>query len=543
MKDLWRAILLLGILSISWSLLFAIDIPTPQSPQDPYAGLSPIELSKRGDEAYNAGRFDEAEKIYAALLKAIPDDPVAKQKVQELKDRRQQAEAESKRKTEMADKLKNADYFLLKGDEVYKAGDYSTAASYYIKVAEVDVAFKDAGVKYWLSKAKTAILTSDTPALLEAWNKLKSMIIPDSLKADYVALSPLPGEVKVNPVDGLEYVYIPPGSFIMGCVNGDPSCLQQEKPSYEVKVVQGFWICKTETTIGAYKKYCSSRGKTLPVSKDYNANLLDDSLPITNVSWEDASGYCTWAGGKLPKESEWEYSARAGTSSYYYWGNYIDSDYAWYNINSGKFPHSVGEKKPNSFGLYDMLGNVHEWCSDWYRPNYYNPVDLASGQEKVLRGGSVNSDLNQLRASWRLKLNPSNRYDDLGFRCVLDPMFFQKPIEQVMTPSTSSTLIPTTDTSVSTKIEVDYSKSLVGKYMMRNRDRYGKNADDLLVLLPDGKSTFTSGASGTSIKCNWKVEDNILSIRWLILPPDKYRIEKDILIGIKNNVVWEKQEE
>lgn len=523
--------------------IFAIDIPTPQSPQDPYAGLSPIELSKKADDAYNAGRLDVAEKIYAALLKAIPDDPSAKQRLQELKERKQQKEAEARKKSELAEKLKNADYFIAKGDEAYKTNDFSTAASYYFKIAEVDEAFRDAGAKYWLSKARASMATSDTATLLEAWTKLKSIDIPISLKEDFTNLSPLPGEVRVNPIDSLEYIYIPPGSFQMGCVAGDPSCLQQEKPSHEFRVTQGFWMCKTETTIGAYKKYCSSLGKTLPVSKDYNANTLDESIPIANVSWEDASGYCAWAGGRLPKESEWEYSARAGTSTYYYWGNYIDGDYAWYNMNSGKFPHAVGGKKPNSWGLYDMLGNVHEWCSDWYKQNYYTSGDLLSGQDKVLRGGSVNCDLNMLRVSWRLKLNPSNRYDDLGFRCVLDPMFFQKPIEQVSTQTTPITAPNTTASPSSNCIEVDYTKSLVGKYMMRNRDRYGKNANDLLVLLPNGKSTFTSGESGTSIKCNWKVEGNILSIRWLILPPDKYRIENDILIGIKSDVVWEKQRE
>jgi tetratricopeptide (TPR) repeat protein len=144
---------------------------------------SPLELSEKADAAYAAGQFDEAEPLYAAVLRAVPDDPLATKRLTEITGRRQQAE-----------KLKNADFFLTRGDDAYRTGDFALAASYYIKISEVDESYHDAGAKYWLSKARAAKATGDQASLREAKGKLKRMALPESLKADQAGLCPAPDQ-------------------------------------------------------------------------------------------------------------------------------------------------------------------------------------------------------------------------------------------------------------------------------------------------------------------------------------------------------------
>ena len=164
---------------------------TASPSKDPYAGLSPLELSEKADAAYRDGRFDDAEKLYSAVLRSVPDDPFASQRLKELSARKRQAEAEAQRQAERAEKLKNADYYLTRGDDAYKAGDFPVAASYYIKVAEVDESYRDAGGKYWLSKAKAAKAKGDTAALCEAMGKLEAVTVPEPLVFDLVNLGPV----------------------------------------------------------------------------------------------------------------------------------------------------------------------------------------------------------------------------------------------------------------------------------------------------------------------------------------------------------------
>ena len=187
--------------------------PTASPSKDPYAGLSLLELSEKADTAYKAERFDEAEKLYSAVLRAVPDDPLASKRVKELSVRRQQAEAEAQRQAERAEKLKNADYYLTRGDDAYKAGDFPVAASYYIKVAEVDESYRDAGVKYWLSKAMAAKAKGETAKFSEARGKLKQMAVPETLKGDLAGLGPEAGEARTSSKDGLEYVFVPSRHF------------------------------------------------------------------------------------------------------------------------------------------------------------------------------------------------------------------------------------------------------------------------------------------------------------------------------------------
>jgi serine/threonine-protein kinase len=229
------------------------------------------------------------------------------------------------------------------------------------------------------------------------------------------------GEVRVNPNDGLKYVWIPPGSFQMGCSPGDTECKSEEKPPHQVTITKGFWLGQTEVTVGAYKRFAMATGQQMPTNDNLdggplNAGWGDEAMPIVNVSWEDAHDYCTWAGGRLPTEAEWEYAARGGSTEARYGA--ID-EVAWYSNNSGVKTHEVGQKRANGFGLYDMLGNVWEWVNDWYDENYYqhspsqDPIGPTSGWLRVQRGGSFSS----MSASVSVRARGNPEEIDFGFRC------------------------------------------------------------------------------------------------------------------------------
>jgi formylglycine-generating enzyme required for sulfatase activity len=216
-------------------------------------------------------------------------------------------------------------------------------------------------------------------------------------------------DTRVDPKDGLVYVYIPPGSFRMGCSPGDKECGSDEKPTHRVTITKGFWLGQTPVTQAAYQRV---KGKNPSWYKG-------DNRPVERVTWNDAVEYCRAIGGRLPTEAEWEYAARAGTKG----ARYGDLDaIAWYSGNSDGQTHEVGQKKPNGWGLYDMLGNVLEWMADWYG-NYSagdqsDPPGASSGQFRVLRGGSGVNASNNARASYRNQDAPGVGSANVGFRCV-----------------------------------------------------------------------------------------------------------------------------
>ena len=233
-----------------------------------------------------------------------------------------------------------------------------------------------------------------------------------------------PGTVRVNLQDGLNYVWIPAGTYTMGCSPGDSECYSNESPSHSVTISKGFWMGQTEVTVGAYKRFAQATGRAMPSGPPWDSGWSQDNLPMVYVNWDDARSYCTWAGGRLPTEAEWEYAARAGTQTKYYFGNDAGllGDYAWYSSNSGSVAHTVGQKKPNAWGLYDMLGNVWEWCQDWYGSYPSQPVTdpqgPSSGSYPILRGGSWYFDARDARVSGRDYLNPGFRHSLVGVRCV-----------------------------------------------------------------------------------------------------------------------------
>jgi formylglycine-generating enzyme required for sulfatase activity len=235
-----------------------------------------------------------------------------------------------------------------------------------------------------------------------------------------------PAEAKANPIDGLKYVWVPPGSFMMGCSPGDNECDPEndEEPSHPVTISKGFWLGQTPVTVAAYKRFAQETGAQMPPPPDFNMAWSNEQMPIVRVTWDDARAYCTWAEGRLPTEAEWEYAARGGSTG----GRYGPLDeVAWYAGNSGGRAHEVGQKYPNSLGLYDMLGNVWQWVNDWYDHEYYHhspatdPQGPSSGRVRVLRGGCWVNEARIVRVSDRNVGSPGGRgISGEGFRCALE---------------------------------------------------------------------------------------------------------------------------
>ncbi len=152
---------------------------------------------------------------------------------------------------------------------------------------------------------------------------------------------------------------------------------------------------------------------------------LQDSLPVDRVTWEEADAFCRETGGRLPTEAEWEYAARAGSASTFYWGVESPKDYAWYRDNSENRTQKVGSKKPNGWGLYDMAGNVFEWVQDWYgdysQVEVDHPKGPGAGTAKVIRGASWYSESGSLSLTARYNNRPGFRNFKVGFRCAQDP--------------------------------------------------------------------------------------------------------------------------
>jgi formylglycine-generating enzyme required for sulfatase activity len=222
------------------------------------------------------------------------------------------------------------------------------------------------------------------------------------------------GDTMVNAKDGLTYAWIPPGIFTMGCSPGDSECQNYEKPAHPVKITRGFWLGATPVTQAAYRRVIGTNP----------SSFRRDDHPVETVSWDDADRFCNQIGGRLPSEAEREYAARAGTTDSRYAA--LD-DIAWYAANSGEQTHPVGQKKANAWGLYDMLGNVVEWTTDFFDGEYYrrssaeDPLGppVGSGQ-RILRGGSWATAARDVRVSFRGATEPGIRRSGIGFRCVAE---------------------------------------------------------------------------------------------------------------------------
>ena len=216
------------------------------------------------------------------------------------------------------------------------------------------------------------------------------------------------------------FVTVDGGTYTMG----SPDSIGSDDEVQHTAYVSTFQIQTTEVTQELYE---------LVMFANPSENKAWKDMPVTNVSWNDCEEFIkklneiTGKAYRLPTEAEWEYAARGGSKSqgYIYAGGITIDELGWYEGNSGKTVHVVAEKKPNELGLFDMSGNVWEWCSDWYGPYRLdskgsdNPKGPDNGQDRVLRGGSWNRNANYCRTAHRNRTGPDYRGNNNGFRLVL----------------------------------------------------------------------------------------------------------------------------
>ena len=215
-------------------------------------------------------------------------------------------------------------------------------------------------------------------------------------------------------------VYVEGGTFTMGATSEQKKPDDDEKPTHRVSL-SSFYIGKYEVTQALWKAVMGSNP----------SNRKGDNLPVENVSWNDCQTFLrklnamTGKTFRLPTEAEWEFSARGGNRSrgYQYSGSNVLSDVAWYDNNSGGETHPVGTKAPNELGIYDMSGNVWEWCQDWYG-DYHgysqtNPTGPSSGSDRVNRGGGWDYDARICRVAYRSLNAPDVKFSLLGLRLAL----------------------------------------------------------------------------------------------------------------------------
>jgi formylglycine-generating enzyme required for sulfatase activity len=262
------------------------------------------------------------------------------------------------------------------------------------------------------SVASAPVVASPKKVELPRPGRLPKVLSPESGRDGSLSLPGSGG--------ALEMKWISPGSFQMGSNDGR----SDEKPVHRVTLRQGFHLGATEVTQGQWES----------VMGNNPSRFKGRDLPVEQVSWEDAMDFCRKvtarerAAGRLaagyeytlPTESQWEYACRAGTTGAY--AGDLDS-MAWYDKNSGSKTHAVGGKQPNGWGLYDMHGNVWEWCSDWYGDyssgSVTDPRGASSGTYRVRRGGSWILTARNCRSASRFGYDPGLRFNLLGFRLAL----------------------------------------------------------------------------------------------------------------------------
>jgi formylglycine-generating enzyme required for sulfatase activity len=269
---------------------------------------------------------------------------------------------------------------------------------------------------------------------------------------------------------GMKLVLIPAGEFMMGdgepaeqlaqTFNATPESFRREYPQHRVRITKPFYMGQYPVTLGEFLMFYHDAKYQVEIERDGKASLgkLDNGgygesttfrpwapggwepgmdHPVVYVTWNDAVAFCQWLSKKegkeyrLPTEAQWEYACRAGSTTMYCFGDSEDQlgDYAWYNKGGSVWQlytdwgtKPVGGKRPNAWGLYDVHGNVCQWCADWYDEHYYSnsptedPTGPTTGERRVLRGGRWVNNANCSRSAYRAFVSPDYRMNDISFR-------------------------------------------------------------------------------------------------------------------------------
>lgn len=310
-----------------------------------------------------------------------------------------------------------------------ESGQYAEASRLFNELGD----YKDSQTLLQESDYQLAVAALNTGAWEEAsrlFNELGDY--KDSLELAFVALCPSPvspGDTCTRRTDGVVMVYIPGGSFLMGSDPVQDAWAEGDAMPQHRVTLDSFWIDRTEVTNAQYEM-CVAAGACASSRYASDGDHNGATYPVVGVSWRDAVAYCAWAGGQLPTEAQWEYAARGPESFLYPWGNNPPTCSLAQFGGCANNIMPVGSLSPDGdswVGAADMAGSVGEWVADWYDSGYYavspsdNPTGPASGDAKVLRGGSWASYgdayRDTVRASDRNLNAPTNRDGLIGFRC------------------------------------------------------------------------------------------------------------------------------
>ena len=223
---------------------------------------------------------------------------------------------------------------------------------------------------------------------------------------------------------GMQFALIPEGNFVMGSPPDEP-VRQHDERQHEINITKPFYMQTTEVSQRQWEMVMGDNPSRF--------KECGDDCPVEKVSWDDTQKFISKLNQmegtnkyRLPTEAEWEYACRAGTATVFSFGNEVDKlgEYAWYWDNSVGKTKPVGKRQPNAWGLYDMHGNVWEWCQDWYGDYPSNsvadPKGPDNGRNRVLRGGSWGGNAWSLRSAFRSRHDHDLRYYDIGFRVARD---------------------------------------------------------------------------------------------------------------------------
>lgn len=325
--------------------------------------------------------------------------------------------------------------------------------------------------------------------------------------------SPLRKEL-VNPRDGAVLVLIPRGEFEMGASEDDKEASQGEKPKHAV-ILKPYYVYKHEVTNDQFRKFTEATGYNAQGNWEKWVTAGTGNYPVVMVSWNDAAAYAKWAGMKLPTEAQWEKAARGTDGRKYPWGNKWNPNYcnnkntspkilkgkvrALYE-NTGIMPVDSFPEGKSPYGVFNMAGNVQEWCRDWYDENFYknfipvNPMGPSDGEDKVLRGGSFYQNTSSCRVTGREDNTPEANDTDYGFRCVWEPgMPFPESTEASPGPEASPS-VDSSPRSMSSPPKIDTS-GIPG-------EKVNERDGAAMILIPGGE--FTMGASKDDPDGRWE---------------------------------------
>ena len=286
----------------------------------------------------------------------------------------------------------------------------------------------------------TLIIATSTAVAQVITPKVEDTVYSNSDQELQVPEKAEAGDEWIRPVDNLSMVYVPGGTFWMGSDENDPLATAAELPQHAV-TLNSYWMDRIEIPNAAYNQ-CVDAGVCKPSRYTSNPAYNGDSMPAVGISWQDAVDYCSWVGGRLPYEAEWEYAAKGEPGSRYPWGsefngervNFCDKncEESWANrtVDDG-FEESapVGSYPAGAswIGALDMAGNVWEWVWDWYSgytgDDLTNPSGPETGTGKIIRGGCWANGEDGVRTTYRVdsggEIKPTTRHSNIGFRCVL----------------------------------------------------------------------------------------------------------------------------